>query len=77
SHPVININEETMVFIIDMSDPERGLVVALLRRIFNVPNNSIIYDPPITVGGDEFHYSPSATGELIAADVSIYPNSNQ
>ncbi|CAG8725240.1 4327_t:CDS:2, partial [Cetraspora pellucida] len=64
------------VFIIDMSDLEHDLAVTLLQRIFNVPNNNIIYDPPIVVGGDAFHYSPSALGELIAADVSIYPNSN-
>ncbi|CAG8791805.1 6433_t:CDS:2, partial [Cetraspora pellucida] len=64
------------VFIIDMGDPEHGKVVALLQCYFDVPNNTII-DPLIDVGGDDFHYSPARTGELIAADVVIYPNMNQ
>ena len=40
------------VFIIDMGDCEHGLVVSLLQRCFNVPNN-VDYDPPIIVGHDE------------------------
>ena len=41
------------VFIIDMSNPEHGLVASLLQRRFNVPNANFDYDPPIDVGGDE------------------------
>ncbi|CAG8610702.1 7916_t:CDS:10, partial [Dentiscutata heterogama] len=63
------------VFVIDMSGYEHDLVVTLLQDYFKVPNNTII-DPPIIVGSDTFHYSPSGTGELIAADVSVYPNRN-
>ncbi|RHZ75718.1 hypothetical protein Glove_212g57 [Diversispora epigaea] len=64
------------VFIIDMSDPEHDRVVALLQRYFNIPNNNVLFNPPIEVSGDGFHFSPSGTGELIASDVSVYPNNN-
>ncbi|RHZ81180.1 hypothetical protein Glove_123g63 [Diversispora epigaea] len=64
------------VFIVDMSDPEHGRTVSLLQRYFNTPNNNINVDPLIDVGTDEFHFSPSGTGELIAPDVSVYPNMN-
>ncbi|RHZ66579.1 hypothetical protein Glove_306g43 [Diversispora epigaea] len=64
------------VFIIDMSDQEHDKVVAILQRYFNIPNNNVVFNPPIDVSGDGFHFSPSGTGELIAPDVSVYPNKN-
>ncbi|CAG8530053.1 4351_t:CDS:10, partial [Diversispora eburnea] len=64
------------VSIIDISYPEHGLVAGLLQRYFNAPSNNIIVYPSIIFGIDEFHDSPSETGELIAADVSVYTNAN-
>ncbi|CAG8732253.1 13812_t:CDS:2, partial [Dentiscutata heterogama] len=64
------------VFIIDMSNREHGLVASLLQRYFNFPNNNVVVDPPIVVGIDEFHFSPSGNGQLIASDVTIFPNAN-
>ncbi|CAG8755826.1 46_t:CDS:2, partial [Ambispora leptoticha] len=62
------------VFIIDMSNPEHDLVASLLQRYFNFPNNNVVVDPPIVVGIDGFHFSPSGNGQLIASDVTVYPN---
>ncbi|RHZ54348.1 hypothetical protein Glove_428g95 [Diversispora epigaea] len=63
------------VFIIDMSNREHGLVALLLQDYFKVANGGVIINP-IVVGIDEFHFSPSETNELIAADVTVYPNEN-
>ncbi|RHZ85608.1 hypothetical protein Glove_63g82 [Diversispora epigaea] len=60
------------VFIIDMNNPEHGLVASLLQRRFNVPNANFDYNLPIVVD----HFSPSGNGQLIAPDVTIYPNAN-
>ncbi|CAG8498694.1 19941_t:CDS:2 [Racocetra fulgida] len=62
------------VFIIDMSNREHGLVASLLQRYFNFPNNNVVVDPPIVVGIDECN--PSGNGQLIASDVTIFPNAN-
>ncbi|RHZ89204.1 hypothetical protein Glove_18g121 [Diversispora epigaea] len=64
------------VFIIDMSNPEHGLVSSLLQDYFKVTNGGVFINPPIVVGIDEFHFSLSGTDELIASDVSVYPNKN-
>ncbi|RHZ75339.1 hypothetical protein Glove_216g14 [Diversispora epigaea] len=69
-------NNNFDVYIIDMSVEEHDSVVELIQRYFNAPNNNIIVDPPIEVSGDRFHFSPFGMGELIAPDVSIYPNEN-
>ncbi|RHZ60065.1 hypothetical protein Glove_359g9 [Diversispora epigaea] len=63
------------VYIIDMSNEEHDSVVGLIQRYFNAPNNNIIFDPPIGVSGDRFHFNP-LTSELIAPDVAVYPNDN-
>ncbi|CAH1768057.1 2005_t:CDS:2, partial [Entrophospora sp. SA101] len=64
------------VLIIDMSNSEHGLVASLLQDYFKVANGGVIINPPIVIGIDKFHFSPSGNDQLIASDVMVYPNAS-
>ncbi|CAB4489850.1 uncharacterized protein OCT59_011853 [Rhizophagus irregularis] len=64
------------VYVIDMSDPEHGTIVEVLRDYFNIANGGVIRNKPIRVSGDEFHYNPTVMGQFIASDVIVKPNGN-
>ncbi|CAG8505064.1 701_t:CDS:2 [Acaulospora colombiana] len=66
--------ENKNVYIIDIANPEHEAVVTLLQDIFKVPNGGIIFDPPIDVTGQPFHWNPSDNATKIASDITIYPD---
>ncbi|CAG8537330.1 14850_t:CDS:2, partial [Cetraspora pellucida] len=62
------------VYIVDMANPDHEGAVRLLQKFFEVPNGGVIIDPPIYVGGQEYHYDPTVIGKKLAPDIAIYPD---
>ncbi|GES88783.1 hypothetical protein GLOIN_2v1789506 [Rhizophagus clarus] len=62
------------VYVIEMANADHEAAVSVLMDYFKVPNNGVLFNPPIKVLGQPFHFNPTGQGEKMTPDVAVYPD---